>query len=57
MGNGVLERYIACVCLLVLCCVRVYVCVLEKVRKGDCACERRAKGMNDRGSRVEARER
>lgn len=26
-------------------------CVLEKLRKRDCACERRAKGMNDRGSR------
>lgn len=46
VGRGVLERYIACVCLLV--------CASEKLRKSECACERRAKGMNDRGSREES---
>lgn len=46
-GRGVLERYIACVSACVRVCARV--CV-EKLRKSERACERRAKGMNDRGS-------
>lgn len=47
MGRGALERYIAC--------VSACVCALEKLRKSDC--ERRAKGMNDRGSREGKRKR
>lgn len=55
MGRGVLERYIAYVC--VCECVCVCVCGQEKLRKRDRACERTAKGMNDRGSREGNRKR
>lgn len=42
-GGGVLDIWHVC--------LLVCVSVLEEWRKSDCACERRAKGMNDRGSR------
>ena len=53
VGRGVLERYTERVCV----CVLMHACVssLEKFKR-NCACERRAKEMSDRGRREKEKE-